>query len=485
MNYQAVKRILTILFLSYEFLSFAQEKTIKAYLDTKEFYAPEVGNYLEIYLQFVGPSVKFVSLKDGLQARVGLSFEVLKNDSLIKADAYILESPLIKDSIIDDFYEVKRFVLAPGEYDLRIELTDLNNPKSKTGGKQKIKIDDFKSNPSISDIEVAEYAYESDQENNFVKSGFHIIPLISNYFPADLAKLPTYFEVYNSDKIGDSIVGVIQKIINEDNDTELEEFTSFSRTKPAPIIPFFKKMDISKLPTGNYRMEIILTDRKLSSISKNSYSFQRSNDLEIEFNPENIVLDPAFQNTITEDSLFYYLESLIPIAKPAEIKNIITTYKTKDREKSRKHIQAFWVQTSGKDSYNAWIKYKHQVQLAEQMYRTNYQQGFETDRGRVYLKYGAPNNIVSKETSPSEYPYEIWTYNKIGKFSNRRFVFYNPDLVNNAYRLLHSDMLGELKNPAWQQTLNKRNTVNGDVDNPNKFNEDHWGGNSNDYFRQY
>jgi hypothetical protein len=46
-------------------------------------------------------------------------------------------------------------------------------------------------------------------------------------------------------------------------------------------------------------------------------------------------------------------------------------------------------------------------------------------------------------------------------------------------------MLGELKNPAWQQILNKRNTVNGDVDNPNKFNEDHWGGNSNDYFRQY
>ena len=463
----------------------AQEKKIKAYLDTKEFYAPEIGNYLELYLQFVGPSVKYESTKDGLQARVSLFFEVLKNDSVIKADAYILESPLIKDSVIDDFYEVKRFVIEPGDYDLRIELTDLNNPKSKTGGKQKIKIDDFKISPSISDVEVAEYAYESDLENNFVKSGFHIIPLISNFYPTDLTKIPAYFEVYNSDKIGDSIVGIIQKIINVDTDEELEDFATFTRVKPAPVLPFFKKTDISKLPTGNYRMEVILTDRKLNTIAKNSYSFQRSNDLEIEFNPENIVLDPAFQNTITEDSVFYYLESLIPIAKPAEIKNIISTYKTKDKQKSRKHIQAFWVQTSGKDSYNAWVKYKIQVQQGERMYHTNYQQGFETDRGRVYLKYGAPNNIITKETSPSEYPYEIWTYNKIGKFSNRRFVFYNPDLVNNAYRLLHSDMLGELKNPAWQQTLNKRNTVNGDVDNPNKFNEDHWGGNSNDYFRQY
>jgi GWxTD domain-containing protein len=480
-----MRYLLAFLILNSSLFLYAQEKKIKAYLDTKEFYAPEVGNYLEIYLQFVGPSVKYVSTKDGLQARVSLFFEVLKNDSVIKSDAYILESPLIKDSVIDDFYEIKRFVIEPGDYDLRIELTDLNNPKSSTGGKQKIKIDDFKISPSISDIEVAEYAYESDLENNFVKSGFHIIPLISNFYPTDLTKIPAYFEVYNSDKIGDSIVGIIQKIINDDTDEELEDFATFTRVKPAPVLPFFKKMDISKLPTGNYRMEVILTDRKLNTIAKNSYSFQRSNDLEIEFNPENIVLDPAFQNTITEDSVFYYLESLIPIAKPAEIKNIISTYKTKDKQKSRKHIQAFWVQTSGKDSYNAWVKYKIQVQQGERMYHTNYQQGFETDRGRVYLKYGAPNNIVSKETSPSEYPYEIWTYNKIGKFSNRRFVFYNPDLVNNAYRLLHSDMLGELKNPAWQQTLNKRNTVNGDVDNPNKFNEDHWGGNSNDYFRQY
>ncbi|MFY7944172.1 MAG: hypothetical protein ACOVNZ_06300, partial [Crocinitomicaceae bacterium] len=68
--------LLTICFAS------AQEKKIKAYLDTKEFYAPGAGNYLEIYLQFVGPSVKYVSNKDGLQARVSLFFEVLKNDSV-------------------------------------------------------------------------------------------------------------------------------------------------------------------------------------------------------------------------------------------------------------------------------------------------------------------------------------------------------------------------------------------------------------------
>jgi hypothetical protein len=57
--------------------------------------------------------------------------------------------------------------------------------------------------------------------------------------------------------------------------------------------------------------------------------------------------------------------------------------------------------------------------------------------------------------------------------------------VSNNHRLLHSDMVGELRNPAWQQILNKRNTVNGTVDDPNMLNVKHFGGNSTDFFRQY
>jgi hypothetical protein len=47
---------LSLLILS--FGSFSQKNKLKAYLDTKQFYASELGNYLEIYLQFVGSSVK-------------------------------------------------------------------------------------------------------------------------------------------------------------------------------------------------------------------------------------------------------------------------------------------------------------------------------------------------------------------------------------------------------------------------------------------
>ncbi len=270
-----------------------------------------------------------------------------------------------------------------------------------------------------------------------------------------------------------------------DTGDEVTEFTVFSRHTTSSVLPILRKVDINTLPTGKYALNYTLLSRSLSELSTQQYVFERSNDLDIPWTVENMVIDPAFQASISDDSVMFYLESLIPIAKPAEIKNIISVLKLKDRELERRHIQAFWLKTAPNNAYDAWLKYKEQVQLVERLYSNNFQEGFETDRGRVYLQYGAPTNIIQRETSPSEYPYEIWQYNKIGKFSNKRFVFYNPDLVNNAYRLLHSDMLGELKNPAWPQILSKRNTNNGDIDNPNQFLQQNWGGNSNDFFRQY
>jgi len=482
-----MRTILFLLFLQLSFCSFSQNQNLKlkAYLDTKQFFAPETGNYIEIYLQFVGSTAKFVPVTNGIQAKIAVSLEIYQDKNKINSDVYILESPISKDSVQDDFYEVRRFLLPSGTFDLKIDLVDLNKEKSSVSATVPLLIEDYKDKISISDIEVAEYAYRSDEASNFQKSGFHIIPLISNFFPSTLNKIPAYFEIYNADKIQDTLVGIVQKIINVTNDAELDAFTKMTRVKNDKVIPVFKTYDIELIETGSYKLVIELVNRQMEVLASQNYPFERSNEIIASFNPEQMVLDPAFQKSITDDSVAFYLASLIPIAKPAEIKNIIATLKTKNSEKIRKHLQAFWVQSSPQNSYEVWMSYKIQVQFVNKIYGNNFQDGFETDRGRVYLKYGSPSSVVTKETSPSEYPYEIWTYNKIQAFSNKRFIFYNPDLVNNTYRLLHSDMLGETKNLGWQQALAKRNMNNGNIDDPNKNYQQHFGGNSNDLFRQY
>jgi len=478
-----MKSRVIILFFLLSFQSFGQ---LKAYLDTKQFYDPQIGNYVEIYMQFVSSSIKYESKTDGLQGKVAIRLNVSQRDSSFFSDVYILESPVMKDSIVEDFYDVVRFAIKPGKYDFKIELSDVVNEKSKAiKAESELVVKDLSKNISISDLEIAEFARKSNENSNFTKSGLYILPRLTNYYPSELSKIPVYFEVYNSNQLSDSIFIIKQLVRNTETSEELFDFEYFSKHTKAAVVPIVRGVEIVNLPTGKYELIFSIIDRSKKEYFSQSYTFERTNILDQNLNLDNLVLDPAFQNSITDDSLDFYLESLIPIAKQSEILNIISSLKTKNKEVARKHIQGFWVKTSPTKPYDAWISYKQQVQFVQKLYSNNFQDGYETDRGRVYLKYGAPTNVIQKETSPSEYPYEIWQYNKIERFSNKRFIFYNPDLVNNTYRLLHSDMLGEVKNQGWQAALSKRNTVNGSVDNPNMYNQDHFGGNSNDLFRQY
>ncbi len=464
---------------------FAQTPTLRAYMDNKQFYAPGSGNYIEIYFQFVGYSVNYVPVAEGLQGELAISIQLLNGTTVVAQDAYRLQSPIMKDSIIDDFYDVKRFGLEPGKYTLALELLDLNSKNASIKASQTIVIEDLGDAIAASDIEAIEYATKGDESSIFYKSGYNMVPRLSTFYPSQLTSIPVYFEFYNTQLLEDSICGLKQTVINTETGFELSELTTYTKEKTGEVLPVLRNVDITKIPTGKYALTYTLISRSMSELTTQTYLFERSNDMEITLDFETMVLDPSFQGSITNDSVAYYLESLIPISKPAEIKNIIDVLKTKDLDMERKHIQAFWLKTSPGTSYDSWLKYKAQVQLVERLYSNNFQEGFETDRGRVYLQYGSPTNVIIKEVSPTEYPYEIWQYNKIGVFSNKRFIFYNPDLVNNAYRLLHSDMLGELKNPAWPQILSKRSTVDGNIDNPNSNVQQHFGGGSNDLFRQY
>lgn len=481
-----MKSALILFIVSISLLTNTSFGQLKAYLDTKQFYTNEIGNYAEVYLQFVARSVKYEGKLGGLQGKIAVRIQVSQRDSVHFSDVYILESPLMKDSIIEDFYDVIRFALPSGKNKLKIELTDILNPNSKAiVSESELASKNFSNQVSFSDIEIAEFAKKTDESSNFTKSGYYILPRLSNFYPNQLSNLPVYFEIYNSSLLPDSQFVLKQEIIQEGSIDGLIEFEEFSKHKVSAIVPIIRGIDIANLPTGKYELVFSILDKTKQVRSRQTYSFERSNDVELNVSKDNIVLDPAFQQSISDDSVSFYLESLLPISRQAEILNIISTLKLKDVAQARKHIQGYWIKTNATKPYDAWISYKQQVQYVQRLYSNNFQDGYETDRGRVYLKYGSPTTVIQKETSPSEYPYEIWQYNKIGMFSNKRFIFYNPDLVNNTYRLLHSDMIGETKNQGWQAILSKRNTVNGSVDNPNQFNQEHFGGNSNDLFRQY
>ncbi len=475
-----------ILFFAFFFVTSgvtAGEKKLRVYLDTKQFYAPGLGHLLEVNLQFSASTLYYKGHSGGLIADLAVFLTIEQNGIIVKEDAHRLESPLMKDSIIEDFFDLKRFVLEPGEYVLKLEIRDLLSEYEPVKGSSKINIIDVSERTVISNLQIAEVAIPGKETSMFYKSGYEIIPKITNYFPPQLERIPYYIEIYNTNLLNTPQFGVKQAIIDAETDEELEDYTTFYRLTSAEVVPVLKQVDISTLPTGNYYLQLTLLAQDMSEIHKEAYVFERYKEIEIEFDENTTVLDPAFAESCGLDSAKYYLGSLIPISTPEVSRRILTLLKNGENNECALLLQSFWKATSGAKAYEDWLKYKAQVQMVERLYATNFQDGYETDRGRVYLQYGNPSATIVREASASEYPYEIWQYYKIGRFSNKRFIFYNTDLIGNNYRLLHSDMVGEIKNQNWSRALNVRNSTNGDVDNGNGGVEDHWGGNSNTLFK--
>ena len=457
---------------------------LTAYLQTKQFSAPGIGNYIEIQIQYVGYTVKYLPVENGLIGELAVQLSISQHGSVVQSDAYRLKTPLMVDSLVDDFYDVKRFALPAGDYQVALTLLDLNSDNAPINTQFNIQIEEYQDVISISDILIAETASKGNENSPFFKSGYEIIPRIATFYPEELNTLPAYFEIYNTDEMGDSVFGIKQYIVNAETGVELEKLTRFSKHSADKVIPIFRQIDLTEIPTGTYTLNYTLLDRNMLELSVQTYEFERSNDINETLNMNEIVIDPSFQNSVSRDSLDYYLASLIPISKPAQVRTIIATLKGKNEVDKRKLFQAYWRETAGTNMYDQWMQYKLRVNAVEDEYASNFQPGFETDRGRVFLQYGAPSRKFIRENSSSEYPYEIWEYNKIGVFSNKKFIFYNPDLVNNQYRLLHSDMVGEQKNPRWSYELVKRNTVNGNVDDPDQYNTNSWGNNSREVFGQ-
>jgi GWxTD domain-containing protein len=187
-----------------------------------------------------------------------------------------------------------------------------------------------------------------------------------------------------------------------------------------------------------------------------------------------------------------YLRCLRPIASSSEIGFLENQLKEKNLLLMQQFLFVFWKTRNPDNAEISWLEYYKEVMKVNKEFGTYGLKGYDTDRGRVYLQYGPPDQRSVADHEPSAYPYEIWEYytifdkkqiltNPNNKQSNKRFVFYNPDLVTNKYRLIHSTAKGEVYNTSWELLLNKRDTQTNDFDVEKS--PDHMGGNADDYFR--
>jgi len=304
------------------------------------------------------------------------------------------------------------------------------------------------------------------------KSGLDLEIHPLNFFPQAQDFLQIYGEIYHPKLT--NLPYLIRGGIANEQGVFFVDFTFNKRPDSAEATAILRNLNIKDLPSGSYQIRFEALDENNKVIASAYTEFNRSNPpadhVSVADNDSKTKLSLAgsFAESMSIEDLKKYIAALQPIATETE-KHVIPIMLTNtDVLGMRQFLLSFWRKRKPNDPSEAFNDYKKRLHYAQSNYSATGMNIYQTDRGRVLLQFGFPNQVENEITdrqrsaisSNNTIGYEIWYYYKTSKTNqnNIQFVFIQENRGNNNYRLVHSNALGEINYPSWRTALQNNNT---------------------------
>ena len=469
---------------------------MQAVFSYSTFYSPKTDMpYVETYLSFDAWTMQFQELKKMGSVAYRATAEVVtvlkQGDSVCYVKKYDLNSPKVAslDELNFNFLDVQRFSLKNGIYDLELTLRDKGSDAEAVTVSEKVALNYDGKHPSMSSLLLVATATATEEENILSRGGYDLEPYVSDFVPEQVNLLRFYYEVYNIDKeIGKKAFLTVAYVEQQETGQRYEAVRSLGRKLGASVVPVYGSLDISGLPSGNYNLVVESRNSDNELMLYKKLPFFRSNPA-VQSGEKLSDFAGTFVGGYTdEEQLNVYLDALYPIASEYEKKVSRALIKHPGLEEKQAFLYRFWQERYPMNAESEWLKYKERIDFVQANFSYPRTQGIHTDRGRVYLQYGAPDfvrdekNFVSarrlgKTHSGQEnllvqtgnantdqfatasqghiyyLPYQLWRYNKLATDDPERVFLFWDEHRSGYYTLLNSNARGEVQDPGWERRL--------------------------------
>jgi len=378
-------------------------------LDYCNFMSQETGmTTLETYFQFDNSVLQFVKKDENFVSETEITSVLYDDDG-----NYITELALEKTIYEYDYHRTLdynernivqfNFLLKPGKYLLTTILSDKNTNYSYRLEKE-IKIVQVKQNQlSLSDIQVASSIENTEETSIMVKNGKKIVSNPSRCFGYNYSRAYFYFEVYDLTYSLENISNLFSfsyKITDKKNKVVADFSRAYAKPYNDTAISFY--VPTSNLEAGEYDVEVTVRDEDAHNIAKKHTSFyiQRS-PIDLKFVDYDKVL-----NMLTVIAGKNEIRDLKKVVKDQRQQALLTFWKSKDPTPST--IENEFMQ-----------EFFRRIAYANRKYSSLGIEGWKTDRGKTYIRFGAPDRIDQSLQRNDWSQYEVWEYFKWQK----RFIF--------------------------------------------------------------
>ncbi|MCS7000008.1 MAG: GWxTD domain-containing protein [Candidatus Kapabacteria bacterium] len=351
------------------------------------------------------------------------------------------------------------FLLLPDQYTLTVRIRDALRQRSAVLERKiplVVRSLSERSVLSASSIELAQFIRyhntdDVEQKNpSFVKNGFYVVPLPSHTYEGTAPILYAYTELYGLEQCRCDSIQLHYRIL----DAAHNEVFDLRYVRPV---------------VGEAQAEIISTslDGLASGVYYLTLAVERSTKEELllgrqQFFLLNPELPPQQPTVLSEDELF--LQSPFATMDNAQLEVEIASarfiarateldpyFQLTDIAAKRRFVFRFWLQRDPDPSTpvnERYEEFRRAREYAAKFYRTpRFPEGWNSDRGRVLLKYGFPTQIDRAYFNmDGAHPHEIWRYDNVQ--GGVIFVFVDQQGTEN-FVLVHSTALNEIRNENW------------------------------------
>ncbi len=294
--------------------------------------------------------------------------------------------------------------LPSGDYRVQFKLKDKNSSKVML---KELKVDLwdlYGKLPRLSEIEFAQAFQKGSADSSiFSKNDILVVPSVNRaYGTVEGDRLAYYFEIYPG----------IEKLDKAVIETRIRHFRRGLVYRDTLHISLgtepdrqLREISLDQLVPGDYELIVSLLGRRDKKLAERTQLFQ------VAWTQEGMIKND-WETTLKQLQLF------------ADDVDVSDMKKLKTIEERVKAFDQFWQErdpTDGTRENEAKAAFYYRIRIANEQFGVMRTEGWRTDRGRIFVRYGEPDYMANEPFSPDRHPYQIWYYSSLSP--NRRFIF--------------------------------------------------------------
>jgi GWxTD domain-containing protein len=379
---------------------------------------------IDLYIQVPHQELRFVKQGDNYVARYDITLGVYDhNQRLLQertwgVDVRVTDFAATTSNRIYSLTQ-RMLELEPGNYNFTVQVQDQDSRKTSRIRRAMLVTDFSKDSLSLSDIMlVSRLSVSGDTKKIVPNISGNVSELGDGFF--------LFFEIYRESP-ADS-VDLTLKIRN----SKKEEVYGQSHVEDvsSSTTQSFLKVENLNLPVGTYFVTIEAQPRDKSAVLP-GFSATTSRTFNVRWTDV-----PSTVGDIDKA-----IEQLRYVARISEMDYM---KEPKDAEEKKKRFLEFWAKRDPDPQTprnELMEEYYQRVEHANKTF-SHYMEGWRTDMGMVFIRFGQPDNVERRPFEINAKPFEVWYYYQL----NREFIFVDETGFGD-YRLRYpsTDLFGRIR----------------------------------------